>query len=423
MHTRLSFVNNHAVCQVGRHDEVVLHNECCLLGMQDVPLQDARRHDTLLDVEIRGRLVDQVDVSGLAECQHQGDPLELTTAQGLHLVVGDLIDEHWLGDISLELRVQKRIPDLHQQQVPDCALELRGNDLWLIRNVHLGKLALFIHLVWLQQAGKHTDEGGFACAILPEHDDDLAVGEVAPLDLKLELLSHDFRHVPVLLLVRSFIRAVFCVLRDLEGQGNLPEAQVLRRHESVQKYVDALPDAEGHGDDAIATGGAPQTTNEIGEVVQNSKVMLYNNDVIVHALQFADDVRGVQALLDVQVGRWLIEHVHLRILHAQHCDREALQLPPGKVLNLAILQVVKLKFVVVVILFVPVVLLGQNVGNLAANLFGDLVDVLGLAHRLQAVLQQTLDKCLELASTEVGQNLIPIWWVFVPSEVWLRFTR
>ena len=54
-------------CEVGGHDEVVLDNEAALLGVHDEPLDHLSRDDALLRVQVRARLVDQVDVGGLAQ--------------------------------------------------------------------------------------------------------------------------------------------------------------------------------------------------------------------------------------------------------------------------------------------------------------------------------------------------------------------
>lgn len=40
------------------HDEVVLDDEPCLLGVEDEPLDHLRRNQTLLRVKVRGGLVD-----------------------------------------------------------------------------------------------------------------------------------------------------------------------------------------------------------------------------------------------------------------------------------------------------------------------------------------------------------------------------
>ena len=47
-----------------------------------------------------------------------------------------------------------------------------------------------------------------------------------------------------------------------------------------QKDVDAFPHAEGHGDNPVGTWLAVEAANEVGEVVQNGKVVLHHNDIL-----------------------------------------------------------------------------------------------------------------------------------------------
>mmetsp|Transcript_49721 Transcript_49721/g.146960 ORF Transcript_49721/g.146960 Transcript_49721/m.146960 type:complete len:280 (+) Transcript_49721:1225-2064(+) len=116
----------------------------------------------------------------------------------------------------------------------------------------------------------------------------------------------------------------------------------------------------------------------------------------------------MKTLLHVQVRGGLIEHVHLRVLDAEDSDGEALQLSAGEVLDLALLQVGKLELLVVVVHHLLIVLLAEDLPDLARDLLRDLVDVLRLDHRLQAILQKALDVRLQLAAPEVLQDLLPV---------------
>ena len=80
---RQAVVDDDAVGEVGRHDEIVLDNERRLLGVQHEPLDHLGGDQTLLGVEVGRRLIDQVDVGRLAEAQADGGPLELTAGQRL----------------------------------------------------------------------------------------------------------------------------------------------------------------------------------------------------------------------------------------------------------------------------------------------------------------------------------------------------
>jgi hypothetical protein len=54
----------------------------------------------------------------------------------------------------------------------------------------------------------------------------------------------------------------------------------------------------------------------------------------------ADPMRWLRSpcppLLDVEVGRWLVEHVHVGRLHHHHADGEALELPPRELVHVAV---------------------------------------------------------------------------------------
>lgn len=49
----------------------------------------------------------------------------------------------------------------------------------------------------------------------------------------------------------------------------------------------------------------------------------------------------------------------------------------------------------------------------------DLVHVLGLGDCLEIVLQDLGEVVLQLRSSEMLQNLLPVWWVVISAQVWL----
>mmetsp|Transcript_65751 Transcript_65751/g.189577 ORF Transcript_65751/g.189577 Transcript_65751/m.189577 type:complete len:247 (-) Transcript_65751:695-1435(-) len=246
--------------------------------------------------------------------------------------------------------MREGVADLRQEQVPDRALELGLDGLRFVGDVHLGQIGVLVDRVRLEQAGEHPDKGRLARPILPEHDQDLALGECASPNLQLELLAHDLHHVRVHGLMGAVVVAIVNLFGHLEGQRHLAESQVLGGHKAVEEDVDAFAHAEGHRDDPIAASRAPQAANKVRQVIQNGQVVLDHNDVIVHPLQASDDVRGVQTLPDIQIGRGLVEHVHLRVLDAEDADGEPLQLAAGQVLDVALLQVGQLELLVVLVL-------------------------------------------------------------------------
>lgn len=57
----------------------------CLVGGRDEPLDNAGCHQSLLGVQVRRRLVNQVNVRRFPQTQSQSDPLQLSTGQVLNL--------------------------------------------------------------------------------------------------------------------------------------------------------------------------------------------------------------------------------------------------------------------------------------------------------------------------------------------------
>mmetsp|Transcript_88045 Transcript_88045/g.188938 ORF Transcript_88045/g.188938 Transcript_88045/m.188938 type:complete len:269 (+) Transcript_88045:1322-2128(+) len=151
--------------------------------------------------------------------------------------------------------------------------------------------------------------------------------------------------------------------------------------------------------------------------------MLHDNDVVVHNLESADHLGGSNALTHVEVGRGLVEHVHSSILDAEDCNREALQLTSGQVLDLPLLQVVELQLGAILLAHTPLVLFREDITHLPSNLLRDLVDILRLDHRLETVLEEPLDVPLQLAAPEVTQDFLPVGRVVEPPKIGLQLPR
>ena len=74
--------------------------------------------DALLGVEVGGGLVDEVDVGGRAQRQHERDALQLAAAEVAHLLVQQRLDAQRLHHVRVELRVQEGVPHALVQQLP-----------------------------------------------------------------------------------------------------------------------------------------------------------------------------------------------------------------------------------------------------------------------------------------------------------------
>ena len=96
--------DDNLISQVGCHDEIVLNDEGCTLGIHDPALHDARGENTLFRVQVRGRLIDQVEIARLGQGDNDGDTLQLTSRQVLNFVVEEGGDIEWDDDFRAEQR-------------------------------------------------------------------------------------------------------------------------------------------------------------------------------------------------------------------------------------------------------------------------------------------------------------------------------
>lgn len=70
--------------------------------------------------------------------------------------------------------------------------------------------------------------------------------------------------------------------------------------------------------------------------------MLDDDDVLGRVEQRSQRLGRVQTLLHVQVAGRLVEHVHVRVLDANSCAGEALQLAARQVLDVALTDVAQI---------------------------------------------------------------------------------
>mmetsp|Transcript_16970 Transcript_16970/g.36917 ORF Transcript_16970/g.36917 Transcript_16970/m.36917 type:complete len:509 (-) Transcript_16970:689-2215(-) len=396
LYGRGALVHNHAVREVRGHDEVVLHDERRLLGVHDEPLDRLGGDDALLGVEVGGGLVDEVDVRRLPQAHRDGHALQLAAGEVLDVLVHEALDLHGLHDVRVELGVHVALADLGVQHGAHAHLALGGDLLGLVAHVELGDLLPRV-VVRRQHARQHADERRLARAVLAEHDEDLRVGEVALLHVQDELAVLVLGQRGVLELV-ELLRVVLAqrVVRHLEGEGDLAEAQVLGGHEPREEDVDALAHAEGERHHAVGAGLAVQAADEVGEVIEDAQVVLHDNHVLGGTQQLANHLRGVQPLLDVQVGGGLVEHVDVPLLHRHHADGEALQLPSRQVPDVALPHWVQVEKIHQVLHLVTLIPLRQHLLDSAVHRSGNVVDILWLDDGLEVVLKHAREVVLEL---------------------------
>ena len=248
------------------------------------------------------------------------------------------------------------------EQLSDSALELGRDLLGLVTDVHLRHTCLrglvresllleLDLLIALEQTGQHTDKGCLAGSILSEQDNDLRISKLSLHHMQDELRSttpHGLGHIGVAVIAHHILLAAIILgtLGYLERERIIAESKVLRGNISGQEGIDTNADTEGHGNDTVTTGGTVQDADVVTEIVQNGKVVLHDEDVATVAVlifnERTDHVGGRQPLLDVEVGRGLIEHVHIRHLYGDGGNGETLELATGKHADLTVHDMLEL---------------------------------------------------------------------------------
>ena len=328
----LTVEDDDAVGEVGGHDEIVLDDKGGLLGVHDEALDDARGDDTLLGVEVGGRLVDDVDVGGHAEGEHDGDTLQLTTGQVLDFLVDEVVHLERLVDISLELGVDEGGLDALEEELADSTLELGCDLLGLHGNVHGRDLLV---AVGLEGTCKHLTESRLTGTVLSHHDQNLGSGESAGLDLEVEV-AHGLLHGRVGEALGLVDQEVLARITDTELQRLVTETQVLGGNVTVQEDVDTFAHGEGSGDHTVDGGLSVENADVVGQVVEDGQIVLDDDDVAVGSEQTADQTTSGETLLDIQEGGRLVEHVDVGLLHANHADGETLKLTTGQEVDVTV---------------------------------------------------------------------------------------
>lgn len=432
LHARLAVVDDDSVGEVGRHDKVVLDNKGGLFGVDDEALDHLGGDDALLRVEVRGRLVDEVNVGGLAEAEHERDALKLSSRQVLHLLVDNGLDHHRLDDVRLKLRVVERAFDLFVKQHAHGASESRRNLLGLVADVHFGNRFLD---VGLEKTGEHANKRRFSRPVFSQHDDDLAFAKRATFDVELkvprfllfadERLGH--RRVVVLLSARARASRFVVVggLRHFKVERKVAESKIFRRHKASEENVDAFADAERHRHDAVRAGNAVEAAHKVRKVVEDGEIVLDADDVRGgrNFQEAANDERRFHALAHIEVTRRLVKHVRVGVLEGDDADGESLQLSARKHVDVAIGKMGEVEIDHELIHLFPLVFRGENVADASLDGAGDMVDVLRLEHGLDVVLEHLGKVVLELASAKVLQDFVPVGRRSKVAQVGLELSR
>lgn len=256
---RLTVEDDDTVSKVGCHDEIVLDDKGGLLGVHDEALDDARRDNTLFGIEVGGRLVDNVDVGGHTEGEHDGDTLQFTTGQVLHFLVDEVVHLQGLVDIGLELRVDEGGLDALEEELANGTLELGCDLLGLHGDVH-GRDLLVV--VGLEGTCKHLTESCLTSTVLTHHDNDFGASEGTSVDLEVEV-THGLLHRRVAVIL-GLVQEVFVArVSNTELEGLVAEPQVLGGNVTVQEDVDTFTNREGSGDHTVNSGLTVKNANVV----------------------------------------------------------------------------------------------------------------------------------------------------------------
>ena len=417
--TGLAIEDNDSVSQVSGHDEIVLNDECRLLGVHDETLDDTGSNDTLLRVQVGRRLVNDVDVSRNTKGKHDGNTLQFTTGQVLDFLVNEILELEGLDDISLELGRQECRTDLLEEQLADSSVELGGNSLGLHADLHFWDL---LGAVGLQGTGQKFTESSLSRSVLSHHDDDFGIGEITSFDVQVEA-SKGLLHLGVAESADLVNHEVIGTLRKTESQRFITESQVFCRDMAVEEDVDAFTDRVRKRYNTVDGGSTVEYADVVGEVVENRQIVFNNDDIVVGLRQRANDTSSSQTLLDIQVRGGLVKHVNIGFLDTDSSDGKSLQLTTRELVNLTVHEMAEFEGVQNLVQVAQRGAAFQKALNRplrATDSLRDLIDILRLDDGLQVILEDLGEVVLELGASEVLDHVVPIRGVFVAAQVGLE---
>lgn len=301
----LTIEDDNTVSKIGCHDEIVLDDKSRFLGMHDETLDDSCSDDTLLRVQVGAGFINYIDISWDAKSENYSNTLQFTTGKVLDFLVDEVINIERLIDVGLELRRQESCFYALEEQLSNSTLEFRCDFLWFHADVHRRDGCAAI---WFLRSSKHFAKCCFPGPVLSHHYNDFRIGEFPRLDGEMKATQGLF-HLWVAKSSAFVGYEVVPSFRDTEGKGFFAESQVLCGDVPIQENVDAFPNRRRKSDDTIHSWPAIEYANKIGKVIQDRQIVLNYNDVVVWSEKFSDNTSRAKTLLDIQVGRWLVEHV------------------------------------------------------------------------------------------------------------------
>mmetsp|Transcript_11127 Transcript_11127/g.24519 ORF Transcript_11127/g.24519 Transcript_11127/m.24519 type:complete len:258 (-) Transcript_11127:387-1160(-) len=161
--------------------------------------------------------------------------------------------------------------------------------------------------------------------------------------------------------------------------------------------------------------------------------MLHHQNVTtisqLHMLQhLPNHMSRSQPLLHIQIRTRLVKHVHIRYLHRHSRNSKTLKLSPTQHGNITIQHVSKLPRLGSPLETIPsfrrrpFILLLENIPHQSPHRTGNMIHILRLDRSLDVILQNLGEVILQIRSTEMNQNLLPIRRTIVSSEIGLHLS-
>ena len=109
----------------------------------------------------------------------------------------------------------------------------------------------------------------------------------------------------------------------------VPEPHVLFLQVPAEVHVDRRPDRAWLRDDPVGALLAVHEEDHVRKEIQDRQIVFYDDDVLLLRKRL-DDLRDLEALVDVEVRRRLVEEVDVRVLEHRRRDRHPLEFPAGE---------------------------------------------------------------------------------------------
>src|SRR2546427_8182989 len=383
--------------------------------LHDTPDRPRRLHP-LIRIEIRGRLVDQVDVRIPAEAQGDCNALQFAAGQRRDVALAHPFHFERLQDLGLEVPRVRLLPDRVPEQLADRSFV---DGLEVLRFV--GNLPPSLHGTrrWHLLAGEHLHERRLACGVGSDDADDLAFPEPPGMDREFEVLEplSEFTERDERLGLPVTSRRA-----GVEPDLAIPEADVLLLQVAAEVHVNRGADRPRLPDNPVCPFLAVHQEDRVSEEIEDGQVVLHHDDVLL-LREGLDDFRDLESLIDVQVGRRLIEEVDIRVF--QHCrrDRHALEFPARELGDIAIEERCEVEGYSQLRESISLVDLRQKIADASGVNLAQFVNVLRLDGRRELLRRDSREVVMELRSREVVKHLVPVGFLSaVVAEVWCELS-